>query len=436
MRVPAGGRVGEEGVDALSVAPRRLAHVTKRKSKHRPPGVEALLEASRRNEAGTPPRKHHLVPASYLRRWAEDGKVRVTVVDEHRTYVTSPGTAARQTDFYRIEHPAVDPYEMPPLLFETILSRVEETAHNVIDQLLEHRDVTKLDSENLYEFAWHLALSITRGRAFRAEQQAIANDFYKLQYSRVTDEGIRALLEERGIDPSPQEVATNRQFFDDLQSGEVWVQPPLASSIAMSAQMAEPLAERLLQRRWLVFDAPPILVTCDEPVVIVGGPGWPRSERSGAQTAGVLMYPLGPSSLLVLFHPEMRPTGPPLLDRIEVAEVNKELIAASSQWVFERPSRRTAMGLRVPLQPEQPLAREGPLPQAAEAGGELYRWMKPTRWSDEAVAPPWPVHRWWIDWQAQQFPRLVDLPPEATVEISDEARRSAVRGHRRRSGTR
>ena len=402
--------------------------MTKRKGL--PREAEGLLDEARRNEAGTPPRKHHLVPASYLRRWAEDGKIRVTEVDEQHTYVTAPKTAARQTDFYRLEHPQLDANKLPPLLFETILSKAEGNAHQVIDHLLEQRDVTGLAPEQTAEFAWHLALSITRGRAFRAEQQEMLNDFYRLQYSKVTDEGIRARLKEHGIDPTPAEVATNREFLDDLQTGEVRVERPVASSIAMSAEMAGPLGERLFQRSWVVFETPPILVTCDEPVVIVGGPGSPRSERSGVETAGALLYPLSPSSLLVLFHPSMRPVGPLVLDHAEVAEINREIIAATSRWVFERPTRRVAMGLRVPSAPEKPFMREGPLPQAAGAEGELYRFMKPTRWSDEALAPPWPVQRWWFGWQAQRFPRLDDLPAGATVEIRPSAEPRAPRRER------
>lgn len=74
-----------------------------------PSEVRAIFEQAVKNAEGTPPRKHHLVPASYLRRWAEDGKVRVTVVDEGRSYLSAPETAACETDYYRLDHPDVDP---------------------------------------------------------------------------------------------------------------------------------------------------------------------------------------------------------------------------------------------------------------------------------------------------------------------------------------
>lgn len=84
-----------------------------------------LLEQARKNESGTPPRKHHLVPASYLRRWAEGGVIRVTDLDDNNSYLCAPEKAARETDFYRIDHPDIPRDEVPPLVFETLLGHLE-----------------------------------------------------------------------------------------------------------------------------------------------------------------------------------------------------------------------------------------------------------------------------------------------------------------------
>ncbi|ACZ83729.1 hypothetical protein Aros01_01607 [Streptosporangium roseum] len=418
---------------AVSVGRRLYADPVVKRKRH-PPEFRLLLEQARRNAAGSPPRKHHLIPASYLHRWAEDSKVRVTVVDEHRSYLSSPEKAARETDFYRIEHPGVDADQVPPLLFETMLSRIEGNAKTVIDELISHRDVRALDPEHLALFAWHLALSITRGKAFRAEQREMLTDTYRLQYAKVTDQGIQARLRKHGIDPTPETVAIHRKLLDDLQTGEVWVQNPDAAVIASSGQIAAVLGDYLFRRNWVVYEAPPILVTCDEPVITIGGPGSPRSEREGVESAGVVMYPLSPSNLLVLFHAEMRPLGPPVLDHVETAEINREILAGASQWAFERPSRNIAKGLRVPPVPEKPFLREGPLPQVDGAESELYRYFRPTRWQDDAWAPPWPVARWWHGWWAEQFPRLADMSPGDKVDTRPERERQPVptrKGRRR-----
>lgn len=388
------------------------------KRKSVPQALEQLVDEARRNEGGTPPRKHHLVPASYLRRWAESDQIRVTVIDESHSFRTAPAKAARETDFYRLEHPDVDPNELPPLLFETMLSKVEGNAKTVIDGLIAHGRLDRIAPEQAALFAWHVALTLTRGKAFRAEQEEMLTDFYRLRYAKVSDQGIHAQLRRAGIDATPEEVARHRLFLDELQAGDIRVQRPDAASVALSAQMAQPLGERLFDRVWVVHRTPPILVTCDEPVVILGGPGSPRAERSGVGVAGVVLYPLSPSELLVLFHPDMRPEGRPVLDRAETLDINREIIASGSRWAFERPTRPVTLGLRVPPAPEKPFMREGPLPQVEGAEGELYRTYKPTRWRDDGTAPPWPVERWWVGWQAREFPRVSNLQPGDKVAIS------------------
>lgn len=392
-----------------------------------PPEVQAIYTQAIKNAKGTPPRKHHLVPASYLRRWAEDGKIRVTVVDEGRSYLSAPGSAARETDYYRLDHPDVDPNEIPPLLIETVLSKLEETASVVVGELLRHGDPRQVDFSRLAEFAWHLALSITRGKSFRDESREMLADLYRMQFEKVTDEGIKARLRKYGLEPSLEAVAEHRQFLDDVIAGDIVPMQPEAQVIAHAAKAAMPLGEHLLKRTWVVYKSPPILVTCDEPVVVIGGPGSPRSERSGVGVAGVVIFPLSPSALLVMFHPAMAPRFQAKLDHTETAELNREIIAAATRWAFERPSRHITERLRVPPAPVKASLREGPLPQVDGARGELYRTYRPSRWV-EADTPPWPVERWWRGWTARQFPRLSNLPAGARVAISpDRVRGSSKR---------
>jgi hypothetical protein len=359
-----------------------------------------------------------------LRRWAEDGKVRITEVDDHRTYVRSPETAARETDFYRLEHPELDKDLVPPLFYETLLSKLEGNANRVAEALLEHGPAGMPDTEAAALFALHLAVSVTRGRAFRAESQELLNDYYRLQYANVTDAGIAKRLRDAGIEPTPEEIAENREFLDALLTGEAWFQQPDAVMVARSVEAAYPLSEHLLDRRWRVFRTPPILVTCDEPVVALGGPGSPRGERAGVENAGAVIYPLDPSNLLVMFHPKMQPLGAMALDHIETAEINREMVVASTRWAFERPTRQVAMGLRVPPRPARPFFREGPLPQAKGAVGDLYRFSRPTRWEKDPDAPPWPVARWWTGWRAPRVPRLSELRAGEVVRVRIDPRTS------------
>ena len=59
------------------------------------------------------------------RRWAEGGVIRVTDLDDNNSYLCAPEKAARETDFYRIDHPDIPRDEVPPLVFETLLGHLE-----------------------------------------------------------------------------------------------------------------------------------------------------------------------------------------------------------------------------------------------------------------------------------------------------------------------
>jgi len=352
-----------------------------------------VFEAARKNALGTPPRKHHLVPASYLGRWAEDGQVRVTVIDEPRTYTVAPDKAARETDFYSLKHDALDPDVMPPLLMETVLGTLEGSAVAASDVLVGAAPET-LDVEARAEMAMFLAFQFTRGRSFREGQRHMLADAYRLLYAGYDDAAIRRHLEDRGVVVTPAVLDENRAFLRGLASGEIEMRRAQPQEIALAAGAARTIAEHLWTRRWVVYQASPTLITCDDPVVPIGGPGSPRGQRAGVATAGVIIYPLSPSRLLAMFAPSAQVAAPLRLDAIEVADINREILGATDRWAFETPSRLITMRMQVPG-PVESFTREGPLPQDHLGSGDLYVHYKRTRWSRQHPPPPWPVSRWW-----------------------------------------
>lgn len=65
----------------------------------------------------------------------------------------------------------------------------------------------------------------------------------------------------------------------------------------------------LFMREWVVYLTPPVLLTCDEPAVLIGGPGLPRTERPGMGTASVAAFPRAPDAVLAMFRPGLVPAG-------------------------------------------------------------------------------------------------------------------------------
>ena len=311
--------------------------------------LSGLIDEARRNgESRSAARKHHLVPEFYLKHWADDGKIRVTNVDEGKSWVTTPNKAAFETDYYRIDSPEIDPQEVPPLLFETALSKIEQWGAEYIKALIVDPN-TKIDDEQRVLFSLYMAMQYVRGRHFRAVARASATDYFKLKYGQLTQRGMRNLLQERGLEVNDENIARIRRFSNDLDSGDFTLGPSKASLLGISGQMVSNIGRYLFERGWHVYLVPPILVTCDEPVIPVPGPPHPRSERGGVADAGVVLFPLTPSLLLAMFDDEnASPRRPYTLGHADLAEINREIVGASSAYAFERPSRRTAAALEVP----------------------------------------------------------------------------------------
>lgn len=362
-----------------------------------------MFEAAKRNEKAAP-RKHHVVPDMYLRSWAVDGRIRVTETDTKRTWVTSPGRAARRTDFYRLEDDELDPDSVPPLLFETILGRVESEAALVVRKLAEqqpHGDwvQSNLSPEHVIAMSNFVAFQALRGPWFREVQEGQLSNAYQLLYAHLTEEpNLRTELAERlGRAPSETEVEEHLGLMRGLASGEVTIAPADAAATGFIGEMAQEIVPHLLQRNWRVFTCTKPLVTCDEPVVVLGGPGTRRGEVAGYWNAAVVIMPLTPNILLGMFRPDIeftRAGAGQHLAHTEVSELNQELVANSSHHVFEQPNRHVGEALSVPKRPRVCKVEEG-YTKLDEPGAEVVRFYRRNRWANCAPKPPWPVSRWW-----------------------------------------
>ena len=141
------------------------------------------------------PNKHHFVPKSYLKRWEESGQLQVTDVDTKVTYKTSAERAAKETDFYRIEHPDIDPNVIEPLAFENLLGKIETIAKLEIDELLERPPGIVDDRMTWEDLGYFIAFQVTRGREYRRTNQAMIADIYRNEALKVDDDEIRGEID-------------------------------------------------------------------------------------------------------------------------------------------------------------------------------------------------------------------------------------------------
>lgn len=367
----------------------------RKQGKRHPPGLEKLLDQARRNEQ-QPSRKHHVVPKSYLERWEVRGVLRATAVTSRESHRISARKIARETDFYRIESEDIDAEKIPPLLFETLLGEIEGHAVEAIDVLLEHGfDGFERDPSLGGWLTLFMAFQLTRGNRYRQEHRAVVNAGMLEIYGHVTDEGIAARIEESGEEPTPEKVAEHRAFIEGWKRGEYFVAPQDAELIGTGASVAGEIAPMIGQRQWLLYRAPVDLITCDEPVVAVGGPEISRRTLGGIGTAGVLLFPLDPRTLLAMFHPwvELSDVSELLaLTYEEVGEINLEIATSGHRWLIERP--HTTQTRVIPL----PIPRTAFALEELPTGDPLRTFIhtyRPSRWAMSATPPPWPVARWW-----------------------------------------
>jgi hypothetical protein len=368
-----------------------------------PAEVRALMDEARRLE-GSPaaPKGHHYVPSSYLARWAEGGLLRRTDVVEHRDRKMSPKQAGKEKAFYRLESEDLDPASIPPLMFEVLLGKVENWGKPAIDELV--KPDGRLSGDAVARFAVFLAMQATRGVGMREEINWAANAIVQQQFKDISDEGIVAMLNGQGREATEAEIAKSREGFDALMAGDLFVRPQKAATVGQAAQMTEQLTEHFLGREWVVFKTSRVLVTSDEPIVGIGGPGCRRDERAGLGVAGVVVYPLDPAHLLAMFRPDVarrlrvrwRADAHALgeLDHGDTAEINREIAMAAHRWTFERPTKRVVARMTIPPRPEAGAIEESEPVVEGDTARSLLRFYKPTRWITQP-STPWPVPWWW-----------------------------------------
>jgi hypothetical protein len=357
--------------------------------------TERLIEMAISSDGPSAPRQHHVVPRFYLDAWAIDKMVRVTDfgVSPRNSYRVKPSQAARVRDFYRIESPDIDPGEIPPLLFETILGEIEGSASPIVNKLVRGKEIAP---EEVAQFSWYLGFQATRGRSFREDSNFFASEAVKMHFSGMSDDAIRRRLRESGTEPTDEAISSAREFVDGIQSGQYFASPQHAQQVGLSGQMAVLVGSTFMFRNWRVFEARAPLITCDEPVVAIGGPTCSRRRDPGYGTAGVVVFPLGPGHLLAMFHPDLEldqlAVIPDLLPS-EVAEINLDVAAASTRWVIERGDMQLSTHLTLPWGNSAP-ARDV-LDGVGPRGGELHHFFGNSRWHRSGNPPPWPVARWW-----------------------------------------
>ncbi|RQO52729.1 hypothetical protein DBV08_00035 [Rhodococcus sp. KBW08] len=349
--------------------------------------IESVAEVAA-NLTNTPdaPKYHHVVPQSYIRRWTpgRKGSVRSVRVDDGRGKLVGPKKVGGIDDFYRLEADDIDDTSTPPLVVEVLLGVFDNLARVRIDELLAAEPGPVTDVEMKADLAMVVATQMSRGQSFRQEQ------FDLLEYTSRQDPiehskvAARMWLSSTGqsLDDETIEVTAAQMREKDRRSLISKDHKPQAIQLMM--QNLTKLVVPLITRNWAVYRTQTPLLTSDDPVVVIGGPSTDRRVKPGNAGAAVWIYPIDRNRLLAFFLPDISPQLPFVLDAAETYEINREIVAAAYEKVFEHPDDDIASTITVPPRPIAP---------RAETVIDLSR--RPTRWFESGEPPPAPVSRWY-----------------------------------------
>ncbi len=216
------------------------------------------------------PRRHHIVPASYLRRFAVTGNPnQICVYDKDRgaSYKTSVNNAAVVRDYYKVDTDGtVDPYTL-----EKGLSVLEGSAIPVIKKITRGEEVSNEERAYVAEF---ISVQHLRGQnmlKFVADTTALINakmldvtlaskDRWEQQTKQMQEKGY--LLEDDISYEDLKKFHENREY--EVSFNHQWL---LGQSLTQTH--IEPYTQIFFDMHWTVLEAAPghFFYTSDTPLI-------------------------------------------------------------------------------------------------------------------------------------------------------------------------
>lgn len=261
----------------------------KRARQHAQDQVRALL-ADWMKPRDQQPKDQHTVPRFYLSAWADDEK-KIACLNRTTGYrsARSPKRTTIQEDFYTLE---LDSGEMSYVI-ENMMAWVEDSAARAIRQIIETpeavEDIGVRDAMSAF-----IGFQMVRGLEQREWLKQSVDYYEKFMLKQLdTEEAVANRLVEVGIEPTAENVAEYLDLCKNID--DFSFDPHRNHAVQHMLGVACSMMEFVFcECRWhLVKLSRPLLVTTDQPVTKVRQP-------FHARRATELLFPLGPSHLLVL----------------------------------------------------------------------------------------------------------------------------------------
>jgi hypothetical protein len=282
------------------------------------------------------PRKHHIIPAFYLAGFTVSGTQSASLqafrYATGKRYVTTARKACRETDFYRVEEPGVDPNYI-----EKLMSWHEGVVAPHVQQVATG---TVRDKRDVGETLALAALLAVRSRAGRRQMEGtlavgLGLRLRRGEVTRKQWEQLRSSELRNGV--PEEELPDFEQARDRLLRGEWLPRAPTVLVAGLIPEMQERFMQMLLHRHWELHVTDSLknggFITSDSPLVwgdleeLVAGRRQALDEHDLEIT-----FPVGRNAALVSY-PEARDATCDATDDV-VAGINMRTLQLSDGLVF------------------------------------------------------------------------------------------------------
>jgi hypothetical protein len=292
------------------------------------------------------PKLHHLVPQFYLERFAENGKVEAVDRDNFsKFFPVTPRNVLAENHFYAIETD-----DGRDLTIEKLFANhVEGPAANAFERLVDQgRPVAAPGSRA--PISLFLAFQFVRGRRIRDMLVEHQKEVIRRAITMASPGAVRKVLQEQGTEISEEDAAEIVEFARDGQY-ELVVERAANLHLSTSLSAALEIAPLLEARAWqLVEFDEPALLTCDEPVILVGrDPRSPGDTPGGFAMAREIVFPTDPHHALILVNPDQGVAhGRARAGQKQAEIINRHVAFNAHRFIVRRPGTNLLEGLVVP----------------------------------------------------------------------------------------
>jgi len=276
------------------------------------------------------PRGHHFVPACWLAGFTASGerddRIWVTDFSRQKQWKSEPGKAGRIRDFYRIDHPNLD-----PVIVEKSLSQIEDPIAPLLKALDSER--REPNSDELDALIHFIAIQFVRIPPFRPFALSVLESVNREELAAAlrTPETWAATLKKAGIasDAPGEEYERVREA---QRSGKYLLSVDTAWYMKQAFEGVSRILPRLRARRWnTAFSTTGSFIACDSPVIMEG----PKDQWIGFGNADFISYAV--SRHVTLFGTATR-RAPLFATRREIAAMNTLAMRRADKQVYSHVS--------------------------------------------------------------------------------------------------